>query len=196
MRRAALSVIAVPLLLAGCSSSGEDDGQAAPSLPSTSSAAESDGPARSDRGNIIKAFGEEGGFCSPTATTCTAEDLVLTFTVDSVTVDPECTSGFANPPDNGHFIGINLRVATSAEYPPDYYATFTAADFSVIGPDGLTVDDVQGQAYLCLGPAGFTQDLIGPGQQYAGTVVIDSPATSGTLVYKAAGEATGWEWQF
>jgi len=30
----------------------------------------------------------------------------------------------------------------------------------------------------------------------AGTVVIDSPATSGTLIIAFPGEPTGWEWQF
>lgn len=202
MRRGGMLAVAATLLLAGCGSDQPDREAAAPTLPSTTTAEPSSdappsGPVRSDRGNIIKALGEEGGICGPGVTECTEEALVLTFTVDSITVGVECTSGFSVPPDNGNYIGIGLRVATSADYPADWFATFTAGDFRIIGPDGLTITDVQGQAASCLGDNGFTYQPIGPGQQYAGTVVLDSPVTSGVLVYAPPGMGgTGWEWPF
>ena len=47
-------------------------------------------------------------FC--VSTNCTAATSVVTFAVDSVTVDPECTNGFSQPPENGHFLAVALRV--------------------------------------------------------------------------------------
>jgi hypothetical protein len=37
---------------------------------------------------------------------------------------------------------------------------------------------------------------LGPGQQYAGSVVLDSPVVSGVLIFAPGGAPTGWEWQF
>lgn len=202
MRRFAMLLLAAALV-AGCGGDEPTRTAAAPRLPSSTSAATSSseapasGPARSARGNIIKQLGEKGGLCKPDVSECTEDLLVLTFTVDSITVGIECTSGFASPPENGNYIGIALRVATSADYPSDWFTTFTASDFQIIGPDGLTITDVQGQAFSCLGDNGFTYQPLGPGQQYAGTVVLDAPVTSGVLVYKPpAFGGAGWEWQF
>jgi hypothetical protein len=89
-------------------------------------------------------------------------------------------------------------VATTPDYDPaTQYISFTESDFRVIGPDGVTVPNVTGNAYSCLGSGRTLSGVqIGPGQQYVGTVVIDSPVTSGSLVFAPAGSATGWEWEF
>ncbi len=197
-----VAMAGVALVLTGCST--EDSAGPAtatgPELPTTSSAApttsESTGPPRSERGHIIKELGEEGGF---TGSDDADAPLVLNFTVDSITVDPECSSSFVQQPANGHYIAIGLRASTSPEFDPSTYLTFTEYDFQVIGPDGLTVSDVSGNAYTCLADnQRFTSDALGPGQQYAGTVVIDAPASHGTLVYApgAFGGTSGWEWAF
>jgi len=193
-------VLAATITLAACG--GDDDASqeasAGATLPTTTSAApetaEPTGPARSDRGNLIKQLGEEGGYGNP-------EDPdgpnVFTFAVDAIRVDQPCDSGFADAPDNGHFIGIDIRAATTADFSSDWFIQFTADHFEVIGPDGLTITNVSGRGYSCMDDSSaFTLDTLGPAQQYAGTVVIDSPVTSGTLVYKAPGEPDGWEWQF
>lgn len=74
---------------------------------------------------------------------------------------------------------------------------FTSDHFKVVGSDGVTVSDVRGNGYSCLGASeAFTTDQLGPGQQYVGTVVIDSPVTTGALIYTYPGMTTGWEWQF
>ncbi|MGY1730140.1 hypothetical protein ACI798_01370 [Geodermatophilus sp. SYSU D01045] len=210
-RRTIPAVLAgASLLLTGCSSADSSQEEAtasskakasSPALPPTStsaapSTAEATGPARSARGNIIKQLGEEGGF---TASEAPDAPRVFTFAVDSITVDPQCSSDYASEPANGHYIAISLRASTSAEFDPSTYLTISQYDFQVIGPDGLTVNDVSGNAYSCLAPnEQFTSDPVGPGQQYVGTIVIDAPVTSGTLAFipGALGAPTGWEWSF
>jgi hypothetical protein len=200
LRRALPAALAAATLLplAACSSSGDGEAQeaAGATLPTTPSAApetsEPAGPSKSDRGNVIKQLGEEAY-----GTLLDTDERVFTFAIDAIRVDQPCNSGFADEPANGHFIGIDVRAATTPNLPADWFIQVSADNFQVIGPDGLTVTDVWGTAYSCLDTANsFTTDQLGPAQQYAGTVVIDSPVTSGTLVYKVPGEPTGWEWQF
>ncbi len=43
----------------------------------------------------------------------------------------------------------------------------------------------------------FPSDLLGPGQSYAGAVVLDVPAAAGTLVLDPSwGQEGGWEYSF
>jgi len=199
LRRALPAVLATASLLplAACSSGDAEAQEAAgATLPTTASAgpeaSEPAGPAKSDRGNVIKQVGEEAY-----VTLLDRDERVVTFSIDAIRVDQPCNSGFADEPVNGHFVGIDVRAATTPNLPADWFIQLSADNFQVIGPDGLTVTDVWGTAYSCLDTASsFTTDQLGPAQQYAGTVVIDSPVTSGTLVYKVPGGLTGWEWQF
>ena len=201
LRRALPAALAASISLTLAACGGEDsastEAAADATLPTKTSAApttaEPAAPARSDRGNIIKQIGEEGGNYLNEH----SDELVFRFAVDAIRVDQDCNSEYPQEPANGHFIGIDVRAATTANLPPDFFVHMSADQFQVIGPDGLTVTDVWGTAYSCLDTASsFTSDQLGPAQQYAGTVVIDSPVTSGTLVYKHDGDSTGWEWQF
>jgi hypothetical protein len=195
--------VAAALTTTGCSGGdAEPEASSPPELPASTSATQTtDAPAepvRSDRGNLVKAFGEQGGMCGPEDAECTADQLVLSFTVDSVTVDPQCTSDFVQPAENGHLIAVSVRAATTPEFPTDTYLTITPSEFRVIGADGLTKGGLDtAAAYSCLDDSErFPSDALGPGQQYAGTVILDSPVAAGTLVYIPAGAPSGWEWQF
>lgn len=195
---------ATALILSACGSEGDDTSGGPAALPTTSSSATSEssapasrtnarGVALNERGNIPKKLGQEAGVGHPTDPDA---PWPLTFSVDKITVDQPCTSGYPEPPKNGHFIGIKIRAATTADLPPDWFVQFTEHTFKVIGPDGLTVSDVSGTAYSCLDSRyAFTSDPLGPGQMYTGVVVIDSPVTSGSLIYTQDG-TTGWEWTF
>lgn len=192
--------IVVMLALAGCGGDGaERDTSGDPTLPATPGAAPSSSaapePERSSRGNLIKTLGQEAGFCSDAD--CTGP-LAVTFTIDTITVDPACTSGYPEPAENGHLIAVSLRVATAADMPRDMFAMFSPSEFRVIGPDGLTVSALDAlPAFSCLDQSEvFPMEPLGPGQQYAGAVVIDSPTPTGTLVYQPGAAAAGWEWQF
>src|SRR4051794_39450767 len=111
MRRTTLAATAAAtLLLAGCASTARDT-SADPTLPAKSSATQTttaatpSGPQKSPRGNIIKALGQEGYYCADT--TCTGP-MAVTFTVDTITVDPPCTSDYPQPAENGHLIAVAI----------------------------------------------------------------------------------------
>lgn len=200
MRKILLLLTAAVMTLTACGSDTARDSSADPDLPAASASAsettaEDSGPSRNERGNLVKALGEEGGFC---ADADCAEPMLVTFTVDAITVDPDCNSGYPQPAENGHLIAISLRAATSAELTPDAFVSFSASDFKVIGPDGLTVSSLgTAAAYSCLDQADmFEPGPLGPGQQYAGQIVVDSPTATGSLVYAPPAAQGGWEWHF
>lgn len=125
--RALVPTAAVALLLVGCGGDSDataDPTEAAP-LPSTSAPAtttapaEEDGPQLTDRGNIVKALGQDGGQCAVGVDPCTEDKLVMRFAVDAIAVDPECTGAASLPAENGHLIAISLRASTTAALPQD-----------------------------------------------------------------------------
>lgn len=209
MRRTAVH-IASALLLTGCASTGQAEGTPTdgPELPETVASApeevveptepaEPTGPERNERGNIEKSVGEEGGLTDETT-----GETVLTFAVDKITPDFQCTGEFAEGPERGHFVAIDLRMATAPAptFDAEQYFTVSSYDFKFIGSDGITVDELGSFAtYSCLADGQeFTQDALAPSQKYAGTIVIDVPESSGTLLYlpSATGGLSGWEWTF
>lgn len=159
--------------------------------------ADAGGPAPNARGNILAGFGEEGGI------TDEAGADVLTFAVDGITVDPACTSDYADygtPVGPGHhLVAVQMHVATTPLVSDDDFLSVSGYDFRFIGADGITVDSLDGiSTYGCLEDSQtFTSDILGPGQQYAGTVLLDVPAAAGTLVFDPSwGQTGGWEYNF
>lgn len=154
-------------------------------------------PGVNGRGNIVKAVGEEGGLTDESG----AE--LLTFAVDSIAVDPQCTADwqeYGTPLDPGHhLVAVQVRVATSPLVSEEDFFSLSSYDFKFIGADGITVDALDGMAtYGCLEDSQtFTSDVLGPGQMYAGAIVLDLPAASGTLVMAPYwGQTGGWEYGF
>lgn len=166
---------------------------AAPSATPSASAAKSTSPT-SPRGNRIKALGENAGLCADMQ--CSSD--VLTFAVDSIAVDAQCTERFAQPPTNGHLIVVALRVSTSPELKPqDAAGLFNPYAFSVVGPDGVTETGlVTSSTYGCLAEGQRMPDSLAPGSQYRGTIVLDSKSASGVVQLRAGGQTGGWEWKF
>jgi hypothetical protein len=154
-------------------------------------------PGTNDRGNIVAGLGDEGSI-----TNSDGEDL-LTFAVDSIAVDPTCTPDwqeYGTPVEPGrHLAAVAVRVTTTGAVTDDDYLTLSDYDFKFIGADGITVDSLGGMAtYGCLDDSeAFTSDVLGPGQMYAGSIVLDLPAASGTLVLDPSwGQSGGWEYSF
>lgn len=214
-RRVAGSVIAgvVALMLAACGNSIEDEPDAsAPTLPdvqseveanaSADAAAEAEaleasatptGPETNARGNIVKALGEEGRLVAEDGET------LYTFAIDSITPNVPCTEEYSSyDPENGNITAVQMRVSTGAFTPEDFsYLTVNSSDFSFIGSDGLTFTNVDTIAtYGCISDSlKFPSGELNPGSQYAGTVLLDLPETSGTLIYQPSSMMApgGWE---
>ncbi len=129
---------------------------------------------------------------------------VLVFAVDAIG-PAQCNSEYAqygSGPENGNLVAVNLRFSTAPEFAGSQlgsYFSVSAFDFQFISPDGITHTNLGTAAtYGCLQQnQQFTQNPLGAGQQYIGSVVLDLPAPHGTLVYapSAIGDG-GWEWQF
>jgi hypothetical protein len=195
---------AATLALTACSTTVEGAGSpaAGPAAPSTTAQSasptlEAAGPSANARGNLVKALGEEGGLDSESGAP------LLTFTVDAITVDVPCTDdwqAYGTQPEPGHhLVAVALHVSTTADVTTDDYLTLSGYDFKYIGADGLTVDSLDSMAtYGCLDDGqAFTSDVLGPAQSYAGSLVLDLPATSGTLVLDPSwGQGGGWEYTF
>ena len=66
----------------------------------------------------------------------------------------------------------------------------------IVGPDGVTEDGTATTAsWGCFEMSQLLPPFVGPAEQGAGKVVLDTAHTSGTLVYRPLG-AAGWEWEF
>lgn len=94
--------------------------------------------ATSSRGNLVKEIGQLAG-------TSTLDSDVVTsrFAVTDIVVDPECTSGFADTPENGHYLGVHLNVETTPELADDDFPwiSFTQYDWQAYDADGKRLND-------------------------------------------------------
>lgn len=199
---AAVSATAALLLAACGGNTATEDASDGPELPDAASSESSEpkeedsGPERNDRGNIVKALGEEGGLTGADG------EPVLTFAVDAITPDVQCTEDFASPAENGHLTAVQVRAATTPGVTAEDlgYMTINAYDWAFVGADGITFSNVDTIAtYGCLNQSVlFPQDQLRPGSQYAGTILLDLPAASGALIYTPSSvmDGTGWEWSF
>lgn len=158
--------------------------------PPAEDAVPSNEPAKSERGNLIKHVGESAGIGD-------ADPLDVEFTVKGITVDPECTGEYSQPPKNGHFIKLDIDVTTSAEAKGDFAFSF----WKWIRPDGMTSNLNPGQGaaqYLCLSDAEKLPDSIGPSEMVSGSIVLDVPDAEGILISQPsyAGVTGSWYWEW
>lgn len=197
---AAAALVAM-IALGGCSTQSEAqapkvDAAGESSTPATESAApeKEEGPKKSDRGNIIKELGEGAGVSNY------EKESIAEFVVNGITVDPACTAEYSAPPENGHFIALDVSVKTYPELAEDSYPKFdlNPHGMKIIAPNGTTsnVNLATGPAYMCLPeietlPSGG----IGPAENVTGKIVIDSEIPAGTLVITLDG-MLGWEYEF
>jgi hypothetical protein len=196
------------LLLAGCVNTVPGTSESGPTLPSRTEATEVPtespegtspaSPSTNARGNIEKAIGQEAGMSwqSPGG----PSENWLTFSIDAITPGVQCNSDYIQQPENGHFVALQLRMSTGTIPPEVGTFTVSPAEFDFIGPDNITVTEIDTfAAFTCLADADqFTQDPLGSGQQYVGQIVLDVPAPSGVVIYKpyVMGGGGGWEWTF
>ncbi len=124
-----------------------------------------------------------------------AGHVVFSISLERIAVDLPCPAADALPAENGHLTGLELRVLAGpagSESPE-----IRAGDFRFIGPDGGTVSDVAtDSAAACLDEAAaWPSGRPGPEQPVAGTIVLDVPAVTGTIVYRPASWSSGLRWR-
>jgi hypothetical protein len=153
-------------------------------------------PPTSRRGNLIKELGETAGVYDLDEG---PDSVWLEFKITDIETNGECTSDYADPPQNGHFLIVSITASTGSKLSDELYGSevsFDSYDFSVIGPDGVTENDVDGNAYMCLAERDLIPSL-GPGENATGKIVLDIASESGTLVFKPwFMYEGGWEWEF
>lgn len=193
-RSTALALGIVAMILVGCSPAPSSK-DAAPSVePAVSSSPSetpedvAEKPAESERGNLIKKVGDVFGLGS-------VDESVASFVVTNITVDPQCTSEFAEAPEFGHFVRLDVEGETTADLPGELY--FAGGSWSAIADNGTTFngDPWSYAAVTCVDDVERLPSIIGPGERVAGAVILDVPTPSGVLVLSPE-PGLGWEWEY
>jgi hypothetical protein len=119
------------------------------------------------------------------------------FTITLVHVDATliCTAAGHLPAENGHLIGLQVKVADPTP-PAEGEPPIDAADFRFVGADGEVTKDVDTASSAGCLENGWPEGRPGPGESAAGTVVLDVPALTGTVVYRPKAWSSGVRWQF
>lgn len=158
--------------------------------PTTSEFGESE---TSARGNLIKDIGQLAG------TSSLASDVVTSrFAVTDIVLDIECTSDFADKPENGHYLGVHLNIETTPELADEDFPWISVSqyDWQAYDTDGKRLNDPTGNAWSCLDSGETLPSQIGPGQSVSGWIVLDVAASDGVVVLAMGGSPTGWEWSY
>jgi hypothetical protein len=103
------------------------------------------------------------------------------------------------PAVNGHLVAVTLRVTTGADLSAvGGDPAIRASDFSFLAEDGITfTDPASPSADSCLPDAeSFPAGPLTADQELTGVVVLDVPATTGTLVFTPGFLGTGAEWAY
>ncbi|MGH8575356.1 MAG: hypothetical protein ACREXJ_00220 [Gammaproteobacteria bacterium] len=164
--------------------------------PATTTATTSADPApsaKSERGHLRKNIGETAGIGG----TSLANSHVV-FAVTAITVDPRCTSPYADAPENGHFIRVDFNIETRPTYVhSEIFFQPNPSEFEIQGPDGFTDANVStASSYGCLDDAEQMPSSLSPASKYVGSVVLDSRYAAGHVIFKppAVMPDGGWEW--
>ncbi|WP_270352826.1 hypothetical protein [Microbacterium testaceum] len=132
------------------------------------------------RGNVSLGFGDA------------FEADGVTMVIHGATFDPTCTSSVASPPDNGHFLVLDVSASTS---PSAQSSPFNVFYWSWVDDAGQTMGGniTSGATFFCLDGSSAMPDL-GPGQNGSGKIVLDVNSLNGTLIYRSPFEESGREW--
>lgn len=192
----AAAAIAALIALGGCSTQTEakaPEVEAAGAGASQSPSPKARDKDRSERGNLIKEFGQGAGLSNEDG------DQVVDFVVNSIT-PVTCTGEFATAPVNGNMLALDVSIKTYPELADDPYPIFTLSPYQmkVIAPNGTTsnADLASPATYSCLPDGELIPSAgLGPAENVTGKILIDSEVPSGTLVI-SAGPGAGWEYTF
>lgn len=197
------TTLTAAVLLVGCSAPANDADPNFESLP----AADTPVPEPveetipevevNDRGSVVMQPGE-------TEILYDLEDDsdLLSFTVNSVEVNPECTGERSDDPENGTFVVFEAEVdsdITAADHYLDPGLIFNSAGYRVIDEDGTTRGESPNTsaAHNCFPESDSFPINLGPGEKASGKVVFDVPVDSGSLLMDIdPSQGLQYEWEF
>lgn len=149
----------------------------------------------SARGHLIKQVGELAGIRDE------GGEYLATFTVNDIIVDVPCTDELADPPQNGHFVALDVSVETSPNMlNSDLIQQFSMSSltFQAIDPDGVTSNaGTDSWATLfCLDDSVQPPGNIGPGEKANGLMLLDVENPKGILIYEDFWTDNAWEYAY
>lgn len=121
----------------------------------------------------------------------TGDGRLLTVNVTAVEPGFECTADGSQPAKNGQYIALTVEVAPGPNF-ADELEMFPAnpTDFAALGPDGGQPEDSQGNAASCIPAEDALTPVVTADQPATGTVVLDAPVETASVLYIPG----GWEW--
>jgi hypothetical protein len=120
----------------------------------------------------------------------------FSITLVSVEADLACTAPGSLPPANGHLIGLKVQLLAPAPV-ADAEPASIAEDFRFIGADDAVTADVDtDSSAACVAEAdSWPSGRPGPDAPVEGTLVLDVPAVTGTIVFRPESLPAGLRWQ-
>lgn len=191
---AAASLVAL-LAIGGCSTQSEAVAPDVEAAGAGASATPTPKPTdRSERGNLIKEFGQGAGMTNADG------DQIVSFSINSI-APAVCTGEWATPPENGHLFVLDVAVETLPKLAESPMPIFNLSPHSmkIVAPNGTTSNANLGTAatYGCFPESEMLPTSIGPAEKATGKIVIDSEVPSGTLIVNDSFSGLmGWEYTF
>lgn len=146
----------------------------------------------SERGNLVKELGQLAGIANEDG------EMLVEFALSEIVGDFECTSEWADEPQNGTYLGLKFDVTTTPLLAEDDWLdsfTITPHDFRLLSSDGVRENDSTGNAYSCLDSRDELPYGIGPSERASGWVVLDTALDSGVIIMENWSGGS-WEWTF
>lgn len=180
-----ISIAAASLVLAGCSTPAQPEPA---EIPKSDTQQQSEAIPKSERGNIVKTVGELAELKNEEG------ELLASFTVNSITVNPECTSELAeftgSEAANGFLVGLDVTIETTPAYETGSIL-WGPWGWKAIDSAGVTFNDVPLAIASCYPPEEELAGEVGPGEKRVGKILLDVPSDSGVLVFNNM-----WEWKY
>lgn len=120
--------------------------------------------------------------------------VAATVTVYDTEVMTECPGEFAEPPQHGSYVVVDVAVAATDALGEGNLLLVGPAMWTIVGPDGAVQRDMETTAaWTCFATEERLPYTVAPGESVRGRLVLDTTTTTGQLVYSPNG-GEGWSW--
>lgn len=140
-------------------------------------------------GRVLKKVGELGAVVGEDGVT------YMKFRVNRIDANFKCTYSDPDKAKNGHFVGVWMEFWTDKAVGGDDVSSVETDAWQVIGPDGLTENDSDGNSDFCARERDALPYSLEGAKHVKGVVVLDTKYKSGSLVFSFDG-AAGWKYNF